>query len=205
MSIPAVDIAMSMRYALGDMQGVNISDYELIEPINQAVHKLYSELGQRHIREVMKSSELVKAETYTLPDGFLRIHQVLGAFPSGNEQLKDYTPNDEDFRVIIPTTGRAKVKGAYRIVGRTMTMASGAYYIEYYYAPEKITKLADEIDAPESMRSWIEQVSIAMYQKDYNTVNGIIKQAEDVLAGREIPRFQNSEPVQTIGQVMAER
>lgn len=203
--IPAIDIAMSMRYALGDMQGINIADYELIEPINQAVYKLYSELGQRHIREVMKETELVKGEEYTLPDGFLRISQVLGAFPASGTELPTYTPKDEDFRVIIPTTGRSKVKGAYRLIGRKMTMYKGAYYIEYYYAPEKILTLSEDIDVPESMRTWVEQVSIAMYKKDYATVEGIIKRAEDVLAGREIPRFQNSEPVQTIGQVMSER
>ena len=47
MSIPVVEFAMSLRYGLGDMQGLNVSDYQLIEPLNQAVSKLYGFLSQR--------------------------------------------------------------------------------------------------------------------------------------------------------------
>ena len=59
--IQVIELVMSLRYALGDMQGLNISDHELIEPINQAAHKLYSYLSERHVREVVAEKEYTVA------------------------------------------------------------------------------------------------------------------------------------------------
>ena len=194
MAIKVVDLVMSLRYALGDMQGINISDYELIEPINQAAHKLYGYLSERHVREVVAEKEVTLANDgaeETLDDSFIRICQVLGS--------EEQSPTDNDYKVIIPTTNRRIVFGAYRLVGRKFKSAKGKYIIEYYYIPKKVDTLADILDVPESMRRWIEQVSLAYYRKDYNTVEGIAQQCESVLAGREIPRFENANPAQTLG------
>ena len=192
--IPVIEIAKSMRYALGDMQGITVSDYELVEPINQAVNKLYADLGQRHIREVTKEEKVTinaTIKSFKLPDDFIRISQVLGAFKEN--------PTDADYSVIIPTTNRAAVKGAYRLVNRNMTMYEGTYYIEYYYVPAKVETLNDNLDVPESMRSWIEQLSLAMYKKDMAMANTVVTQAEYALSGREIPRFENAGHSQNLG------
>ena len=195
MAIKVVDLVMSLRYALGDMQGINISDYELIEPINQAAYKLYGYLSERHVREVVNETDPTAITagnpTISLPDTFIRICQVLGTQAD--------KPSDDDYKVIIPTTNRRKVFGAYRLVGRTITAAEGTYIIEYYYIPKKVETLADPLDVHESMRTWIEQLALAYYRKDYNTVEGLCQQCESVLAGREIPRFENSNPAQTLG------
>lgn len=246
MAIPAIEIVMSMRYALGDMQGVNISDYELLEPINQAVNKLYTELGQRHIREAIKTSGRIRINTsakgtntataseagawaeddegyepiitvldiededdsgtgasavteyqyYTLPEGFVRVYQVLGAFT-------DTAPSASKYQIIIPTTGIVNVKGAYRLVGREMRMCTGWYYVQYYYVPPKVKTLSSNIAVPEIMRSWIEKLSVAIFKNDPNEMQVILKQAEDSFAGREIPRFENAEHSQTLGTTAA--
>ena len=185
---------MSLRYALGDMQGINISDYELIEPINQAAHKLFSYLSERHVREVVTEKEVTLVSDGaedTLDDSFIRICQVLGSDKAA--------PTDNDYQVIIPTTNRRIVFGAYRLVGRKFKSAKGKYIIEYYYIPKKVDTLGDELQVPESMRSWIEQLALAFYKKDYNTAEGLVQQCESVLAGREIPRFENTGPAQTLG------
>ena len=194
MAIPVVELVMSLRYALGDMQGINISDYELIEPINQAAHKLFGYLSERHVREVVTEKEVTldtDGAEETLDASFIRICQVLGSD-------KD-SPTDNDYQVIIPTTNRHVVFGAYRLMGRKFKSAKGKYIIEYYYIPKKVDTLGDSLEVPESMRTWIEQVSLAYYKRDYNTVEGIAQQCEAVLAGREIPRFENSNPAQTLG------
>lgn len=256
MAIPAIEIAVSMRYALGDMQGTNISDHELLEPINQAVNRLYSELGQRHVREAVKTAGPVRInrssstktnvsisesgasatsdtdeeeepktyvvldideyseyseagdgpsaavvneyQYYTLPETFVRIHQVLGVTGLFTSATK---PGWSQYKVIIPTTGMSLIKGTYRLAGRIMTMPNGWYYIQYYYVPAKVKNLAGNIDAPEAMRGWIEKLSVAMYKNDYNTMQVILRQAENTFAGREIPRFENTEPAQTLGRV----
>ena len=185
---------MSLRYALGDMQGLNISDYELIEPINQAVAKLYGHLSERHVHDVVAEAgptTITDTQTIDLPDSFVRIYQVLGS-PLA-------TPTDDDYQVIIPTTNRSLVFGAYRIIGRTFKAKAGTYIIEYYYIPKKVNTVADKVNVAESMRSWIEQLALAYFKKDYNTVEGLVTQCEAVLAGREIPRFENTNPAQTLG------
>ena len=103
MAIKAVDLAMSLRYALGDMQGVNVSDYELIEPINQAAAKLYGQLSQRYVHAVIKRSEDINIDpsadknsadplpNYELPGDFVRIHQALGM-----------VGNSDYYRVLMP-------------------------------------------------------------------------------------------------------
>ena len=192
--IAVVDLAMSLRYALGDMQGLNISDYELIEPINQAVHKLYSYLSERHVREVVAEKEYTVAANggdIQLDETFIRICQVLGS-------NKD-NPTDNDYKVIIPTTSRTVVFGAYKMVGRKIRTAKGKYIIEYYYIPAKVSTLNDNLGVPESMRTWIEQLALAYYKKDYVTAEAIVRQCESVLAGREVPSFENTGVSQTLG------
>lgn len=192
--IPVVELVMSLRYALGDMQGTNISDYELIEPINQAASKLYGRLSERYVHAAVAEDgpiNIAGGATHDLPESFIKIHQVLGS------QLSN--PTDDDYKVIIPTSNRRAVFGAYRIVGHTFKAADGTYIIEYFYVPAKVSTLADNLQVPESMRSWIEQIALSYYKKDYATAEGLMQQCENVLAGRAISQFENTTPAQTLG------
>ena len=194
MAIPVVDLVMSLRYALGDMQGLNISDYELIEPINQAASKLYGRLSERFVHEAVAEKEVTVTtdnEPVTLEDSFVRIHQVLG--------VEDTSKGEDYMKVIIPTSNRKAVFGAYRIIGRDFKAKAGKYVIEYYYVPVKVDALSDNLAVPESMRTWIEQLALAYYRKDYATAEGIMQQCESVLAGRDVAHFENTNPAQTLG------
>ena len=196
MAISVVELVMSLRYALGDMQGLQISDYELIEPINQAASELYKHMSERFVHEIVAEEgpfTLSGTDTHEIPETFVRIYQVLGSNKAA--------PTDEDYQVIIPTSGRRPVFGAYRIVGRTFKAAKGTYIIEYFYIPKKVNALSDSLDVPESMRTWIEQLSLSYYKKDYATVTAIMQQCESVLAGRNISHFENTSPTQTLGRV----
>ena len=185
MPIPVVELAMSLRYALGDMQGLNVSDYQLIEPINQAVSKLYGYLSQRYVHAVLKKSvlDVDDSKTYELPSDFVRVHQVVS----------------DDYGIMIPTTTNPPARGTYRIIGNTLYANEGTYSFEYYYIPARVRSLSDNVDAPESMRSYIEQVALAMYQKDIQRADYIVNQAEATLAGREISHFENTGPTQVLG------
>lgn len=183
--IPVVELAMSLRYALGDMQGLNVSDYQLLEPINQAVSKLYGYLSQRYVHAVLKKAVINVPSTkmYELPSDFVRVHQVVG---------------DED-GLMIPTSTNPPARRTYRIVGNTLYANEGAYSFEYYYIPARVHRLEDNIDAPESMRSYIEQIALNLYQKNIQQADYIIQQAEATLAGREISHFENTGPAQVLG------
>lgn len=185
MAIPVVDFIMSLRFALGDMQGLNVSDYQLIEPINQAVSKLYGYLSQRYVHAVLKKTvvDVGKSGLTALPSDFVRVHQVFG---------------DND-GLLIPTTSNPPARGTYRIVGSTLYANEGTYSFEYYYIPARVKTLSDSVDVPESMRSWIEQMSLMMYQKNLQGAEAILLQCEQTLAGREISHFENTGPAQVLG------
>ena len=194
MAIPVVELIMSLRYALGDMQGENISDYDLLEPINQAASKLYGRLSERFIHDVVTQKEITVTADNTpvaLPEKLTRIHQVFGS-------NKD-NPTDSDYRVIIPTSGIKPIFGAYKVADRQFKAAKGKYILEYYYVPKKVTELGEELEVPESMRSWIEQLALTYYKKDYSTAEAIMQQCENVLAGRTVSHFENTNPAQTLG------
>ena len=65
--------------------------------------------------------------------------------------------------------------------------------------PGKVTQLGQDLEVPESMRTWIEQMALAYYKKDYATAEAIMQQCENVLAGRDIAHFENTNPAQTLG------
>lgn len=206
--IPVIELVMSLRYALGDMQGLNVSDYELIEPINQAASLLYGRLSERFVHAVVKRKHGIEIDpnsdeeagspprVYALPSDFVRIHQVLGALP---EKTSDGGEKYGADMLLVPTSMNPPAKGSYRIVGSELYAPKGQYTIEYYYIPTRVRSLGDNLDVPEGMRSWIEQISLAMYKKDMNTSVALIQQAESVLAGREISHFENTGPAQVLG------
>lgn len=97
--------------------------------------------------------------------------------------------------------GSQQVNGTnYRILAtKTPVVPNGEKSIVKIYVPAKVNTLADNLEVPESMRSWIEQIALSYYKKDYATAEGLMQQCETVLAGREIPRFENTTPAQTLG------
>ena len=132
--IPVVELAMSLRYALGDMQGLNVSDYQLLEPINQAVSRLYGYLSQRYVHAVLKEKvisigageegvphDVGGSASYSLPNDFVRIHQVIS----------------DDSGLMIPTTMNPPANGTYRILGNEIFARQGTYTLEYYYIPAR--------------------------------------------------------------------
>ena len=190
--IPVIELVKSMRYALGDMQGINISDCELTEAINQAALQLYERFSERYVYAAVKRipSVIIGTEenpVYVLPSDFLRIHQVLGFTRSGM-----VVP-------IQPVSTNPPRYCTYRITGETLYAPEGEYSIEYYYLPARIETLGDDLDVPEAMRTWIEKTAVAVYKKDTDACESIALHAESVLAGREISHFEDIGPVQILG------
>ena len=183
--IPVIELVLSLRYELGDMQGLNVSDYELIKPINRAASLLYGTLSEKYVHAVVKRLPIVVDSTkiYSLPSDFVRVHQVVGGKGS----------------ISVPASKNPPKEAAYRIVGNELFVDEGEYTLEYYYIPAKVSRLDDFLDVPESMRTWIEEIALAFYKKDMNTASGLVRQCEGILAGREISHFEDIGPVQVLG------
>ena len=183
--IPVIEIIKSLRYELGDMQGLNVADHELMKPINRAASLLYGTLSDRFVNAAVKRLPIVIDETkeYSLPPDFIRIHQLVGNC-GGN-----YTPSS----VNPPKCC------SYRIVGSELYANEGEYALEYYYIPSRVDELDDLLDVPESMRTWIEDIALEIYKKGIEAAEFLVQQCATVLAGREISHFENIGPVQILG------
>ena len=183
--IPVIDLVTSLRFALRDMQGVKISDYELVEVINQAASLLYIQMSEKYVRYGLKKKILIVDDSGSmgLPSDFVKIHQV----------------GMSDEGVAVPTSYRAIVPGTYRIIGNTFYATEGSYGLEYYYVPSRVRSLADNLDAPEAMTSYIEQISLAIYGNNLEKAQQIISVCTQSLADRELSHFNDVGPVQVLG------
>lgn len=183
--IPVINLVTSLRYALKDMQGVKISDYELVEVINQAASLLYIQMSEKYVRYGLKKKILIVDDSGStgLPSDFVKIHQV----GMGDEG------------VAVPTSYRAIIQGTYRIIGNTFYAPAGSYGLEYYYVPSRVKSLSDNLDVPEAMTSYIEQIALAVYGNNLEKAEQIITVCTQSLADRELSHFENVGPVQVLG------
>ncbi len=183
--IPVIEIAADMRYELGDIHALNISDKELIEPINKAVRLLYGTLGDRYVYATVKRKVITvdATKSYELPPDFVRVHQVIR----------------QESGQLSPSYRNPPCECSYRIAGTELFADEGEYTLEYYYIPAKVSSYDDNLDIPESMRTWVEEIAIAYYKKDVPTAMALTEKCCEILSGREISHFENIGPVQILG------
>lgn len=185
MSFPVVRLAKSLRYALKDMQGIKISDYELVEAVNMAASLLYGRLSERYVQAAQKKTTLIVPSTgiATLPGDFVRIHQ-LGMGSEGEA---------------IPTSSLPVVDGTYRIIGNEIYAKPGAYSLEYYYVPKEVKGLGEDLDVPVSIAPYVAQIALAIYGNNLELAEAIVLQCSQTLAVREVSHFADVGPVQHLG------
>lgn len=185
MPIPVLRISNSIRYAMDDMQSTQISDFQILEAINQAAALLYGMLSMKFVHAARKTITIQVPETgeLELPDDFVRIHQV---------GLNDRT-------IATPVSYMSDVEGTYRIIGNKFTAPQGTYFLEYYYIPIRVTKLSDSLDVPLSMSTYIEQISLAIYNRDLARANSLAVQAQQFLSDSEVSHLQNNTPQRVLG------
>lgn len=183
--IPVVRLVKSLRYVLQDMQGISISDYELIEAINHAAQLLYSRLSEQFVSSALKKKILIvdSSGSAALPTDFVRVHQV----GLGNGE------------VAIPTTYDATAEGTYRILGDMFYAPAGSYGLEYYYIPVRVTNLGDNLDVPQSMSARIEEIALAVYSRDINNAEALAQVCARNLGGREVSHIDGQGPTQVLG------
>ena len=180
------DIVTSLRYALGDMQGVSISDHELIESINNAARLLFSRMALRFIFAARKKQVLTiskNSETTPLPSNFNGIYKVWNADKALSE----------------PVTFQPESACEYRITGVNFYAPAGTYGIEYYYLPAKVYNLTDYLDAPDSVEPYIVKIAEALIKKDTALAAQEIELCCDALAGANTSHYPYIGPVQILG------
>ena len=104
-----------------------------------------------------------------------------------------------DEGVAIPTTRMPVIEGTYRIIGDTLYAHEGAYTLEYYYIPVRVSSIADNIDAPLSMSPYLEQISLAIFGNNLERAEQVIQVCINALANKEHSHFEDVGPVQVLG------
>ena len=176
-------LVTSMRFRLGDMQGAQYSDYELIEAINRAASLLFARMGARFVWAAAKKTVLVvdeEAGSALLPRDFHSMRRVT------REDGKDTTPS-----MYSPCS--------YRVVGSEFYAAPGAYGMEYYYIPRPVFTPEDELDAPEAVSPYLETAALAIFNNAPNGAAQICEECCEALAGGEVSRFPEFGPVEILG------
>jgi hypothetical protein len=117
------DLVASMRYRIGDMQGVRRSDFELIEALNAGVEILYRTLADRWCSSALRKAPVaVENGRAPLPSDFRAVRQLLD---ERGEKLR------ESPLLSKPT------KDAYRLSGGFLEAPDGFYLLEYYRCPPR--------------------------------------------------------------------
>lgn len=183
--IPVRQLVSSLRYDLKDMQGVNVSDFELIEVINDAAAMLFTKMAEQYVLAGVKRKILIvdKNGWAMLPSDFVKIHQV----------------GMSDEGIAKPTTYLTKYEGKYRILNDTFYAPEGAYGLEYYYIPARVSTMSEYLDAPQSLALYIEKIALALYEGNLDGAAGIVQVCVNSAAARELSHFENIGPVQVLG------
>lgn len=183
--IPVSRIVTSMRFNLRDMHGVNISDFELIEAINQAASLLFNKLAEDFVNIGLKKTILIVDDSLkaALPSDFIGVHSV--------------GMGDEGYAA--PVSYRPEISGTYRILGNSFYAPEGLYGLEYFYLPKRVSGLSDNLDVMTSVCPYIEKIAGFVLAND---LNGAIQTAafcSHSLAGNEISQFNDDGPLNVLG------
>lgn len=182
--ISVARVAASVRYAVSDMQGAQFSDFDVLEALNRAASLLFGRLAARAVKAAVKKTVLpVEEWGYAeLPADFHSARRV----------------STEARGELVPSTEYPR-GWEYRIAGSTLYGLPGVYGLEYYYLPAEVHDLTEELDAPESVSPWLEQMTAAILKGD---ITGAAQTAEaccSTLAGGEVSRLPDLGAVQVLG------
>ena len=182
--LPVSRLIASMRYAVRDMQGSEVSDYELIEALNQAVSLLYSRLSEKYIYKAVKKSVITVDDTLqaSLPSDFISVYRV--GMGECYASPVSYTPRCE---------------GTYRISGSIFYAPEGTYGLEYYYLPARVYNLTDLLDVSPSVSPYLEQIANAVLSKDFASAEQLAQVCCNALGGGEVSHLKDTGPVQILG------
>ena len=186
--LPVSRLITSMRYAIRDMQGAEVSDYELIEALNQAASLLYSRLGEKFVFTALKRRNIIVDDKCqaSLPSDFVSIHRV----GMGTEGWA------------MPESYRADSEGSYRIAGNVFYAPEGTYGLEYYYLPARVNNLTDNLDVSPSVSPYLENIANALFAKDFASAEQLAQVCCNALGGGEVSQFQDMGPVEVLGGML---
>lgn len=181
--IPVSELMTRIRYSLRDMQGVEYSAFEICEAINQASSLLFSRLGEKFSYAAMKRTIIStdKCGAAELPKDFHSIYKLFA----------DYGESEYDTRKPCPVQ--------YRITGTSLLADKGMYTLEYYYIPLPVHDTMAAVDAPESVRPYLERIAVAFLTGNLPEAESISQTAVHSLAAGEISHFKEHGPVDVFG------
>ena len=99
----------------------------------------------------------------------------------------------------VPVSYIARNDGEYRIIGDNFYAPEGAYGLEYYYVPARVSSLNDFLDVTAATSPYLEKIALAMLSNDLDGAEQIVQVCVKSLAAREVSHFEDTGPVQIFG------
>ena len=132
----ANDIMCKVRLYVGDTDKKSISDWEIINSINDAL-RLMAEESARLVGSMfrMKSNVTITAGSASLPTGYLR---VIKAFNSTGGELLNVSTDTPD-------------EGEFSITGGSLSSGEATVELWYFGYPAAVVSADNTINLPESM------------------------------------------------------
>lgn len=183
--IPVGDLLTSVRYQLGDMQGIAVSDHDIVECVNRSATLLYSVLAEHWVNAAAKSVLLTVPDDgrVAVPEDFYSIRHV----------------REKGACYCIPTPHRPPERGEYRIVGSMFEAPKGEYEFEFYRIPPRVTGLDDELDMPVYLRDRLLNMTVAFVKKDAGQAESEALRCCFGVAGNDLSRLTDVGPVSVWG------
>ena len=179
---PVSRLVTSMRFALHDMQGQQYSDHELIEAINHASALIYQRLGERFSHVALKRTVLIMNNGEArLPSDF---HSVYKVSVEGEHR-------DPATLKVCPVQ--------YRIAADTFYAPGDAYVLEYYRTAPVIVDKTEVIDAPDSLRPFLETAALAVLAGNAEGVEAAAAACVRAHAGAEFSHLTDIGPLKVWG------
>lgn len=183
--LPVGDLLTSVRYQLGDMQGVSVSDHDVIEYLNRSVALLYSVFAEHRVSVAGKHALLT-----VLDDGRVEVPEDFYSVRHVREKGACYC---------VPTPHRPPERGEYRIVGSMFEAPKGEYDFEYYRLPPRVANLNDELDVPAYLRARLLNIAVAFVKKGVGMAESEALRCCFGVAGNDLSRLTNMGPVSVWG------
>ena len=143
----ANDIMCKVRLYVGDTDKKSISDWEIINSINDALRLMAEEsarLGGSVFR--MKSDITITDGSALLPTGYLQIIKAFGG--SGAEMLNVHTDIPEE--------------GEFSITGGSLSSGEATVELWYFGYPSNVISASSEITLPDSYSAPLARVATAL-------------------------------------------
>jgi hypothetical protein len=194
--IPMKDVMGAVRFRVRDPQGTQVSDFQIIEAVGDAMRRIFEAGAALGLNFALKKTALFvengedgmsRPNTAALPRDFLRVRKVL--YISSKELGYQANP------IYDPVLDESK----YRIYADTFEALPGAYLLEYWRLPPRVADANGLLPLPRSLEMPLIDAASAELTDGVGAAEAVIRARLSGMAGQENSGYLERGPLQVWG------